>query len=126
MKTAKVTEVNGCRRWDGNNGTVWYHSIVLDNGDVGSIGKKQENAINVGDELTYEINGDRIKAVMPQGTGFGKSGGKQGSPASFALSYAKDVMVAAMPFHPDVKVADWVDVTLAAANKFHSFLKERE
>ncbi len=128
QKTAKVTGVLECRKWDGPNGTLYFHKIELDNGEVGTIGKKKENAFNIGDSLTYTSEesqyGLKFKAAQ-QGNGFG--GGKSsGSPASFALSYAKDVMVAAMPLHPEVKVSDWVDVTLAAANKFHNFLKEHE
>ncbi len=126
-KTAKVTGILECRKYDGQNGTIYYHKLELDNGEVGTIGKKKENAFKIGDSLTYTSEesqyGLKFKAVQSGGFGGGKS---SGSPASFALSYAKDLMIASMPFHQDVKVADWVDVTIAAANKFHSFLKERE
>jgi hypothetical protein len=129
-KTAKVKEVLSVREWTGQHGTIYFHKIELDNGDIGDIGKKVRDGIKPGDTLTYTIeqteHGNRIKAVQPQGNGFRGGGKSSGSPASFALSYAKDLMIASMPFHQDVKVADWVDVTLAAANKFHTFLKERE
>jgi hypothetical protein len=137
MKTAIVEDVRGIRKWEGQNGTVYYHEIVLDNGDFGSIGKKTEDSIHIGDELTYTIElhdrGNRIKAVNPQfgggngganGGGFKKSA--QGSSGSFSLSYAKDLMIAAMPYHQDVTTAQWVDATLVAATKFQTWLKEQE
>ena len=131
-KTAKVKQIVQKRKWDGPNGTVFYYKLEMDNGEVGEIGKKKDNSIHVGETLTYTSEdsdyGKKFKAVQQNGFGGnGFRGGKSsGSPASFALSYAKDVMVAAMPLHPDVKVSEWVDVTISAANKFHNFLKERE
>lgn len=126
MKTAKVTAVTGVRPYDGKFGRVFYHQIELDNGDKGSVGKKSENAVKVGDVLNYEINGDNIKLIQPQqGNGF-KGGQSRGSSASFALAYAKDLMVAAMPLHPEVPVSQWVEVSLSAAKKFQGFLKENE
>lgn len=133
MKTAKVTGIAGIRPWDGQNGTVYYHTLEMDNDEVISLGKKQENAFKVGDEITYETSETpdgkkRYKQVMPNafgGNGF-RGGQQRGSSASFALSYAKDLMIAAMPFHQDVKTSEWVSATVTAAGKFQAWLKENE
>lgn len=129
MKTATVTEVLTVRRWDGGqNGPVFYHQIKLDNGDFGSVGKKQENAIKVGDTLNYEINGDRIKEVQQNGFRGGNGGRSSGSPSSFALSYSKDLMcamVTAGKTH-DLKAAEIADATIIVAVKFHNWLKENQ
>jgi len=53
MQKSKVATIIGCKPWNGNNGTVYYHDIIMDNGDKINIGKKKELAI--GEELEYEI-----------------------------------------------------------------------
>lgn len=138
-RTAKVRQIENIKKWDGPHGTIWFHSIVLDNGDSGSIGKKKEFGIAIGDEITYTIEpgqgGNKIKQVFAPPTD-GDSGDststggttyqKRGSGASFALSYAKDVMIAAMPFHQDITTNQWIEATLVAAERFNAFLKEHE
>jgi hypothetical protein len=135
QKTAKVAEIVKTRKWDNpKGGTVYYSTLKMDNGDFGEIGKKTENAIRIGDELNYtlEPNGDYAAKIKPvfNNSGFGGGGfggrSKQGSSASFALSYAKDLMIASMPFHQDVSVSQWVDVTVTTATKFQNWLKENE
>lgn len=142
QRTAKVRNIENIRQWDGPHGTIWFHEIMLDNGDQGSIGKKRSGGIAVGEEITYTIeassNGNKIKQVFePQnnqgqfapprsettGTAVQTRGGR-GSGASFALSYSKDLMIAAMPYHPDVTTNQWIEATLSAATKFDNWLKE--
>jgi hypothetical protein len=135
MKTAIVEDVRSIRKWEGPNGTVFYHEIVLDNGDFGSIGKKTEDSIHIGDELTYTIElhdrGNRIKAVNPQfvgGNGGSNGGGfkgtSKGSSASFALSYAKDLAVAniAKASGP-IEMEQLTERVIAAAEKFNEWLE---
>lgn len=129
-KTAKVEAVLNVREWKNptTQQVIYYHTIELDNGDKGSIGKKVSGAIKEGDSLTYTIDGDRIKQVMTN-NGFGggfKGGGSRGSTASFSLSYAKDIVIAAMPHHPDKTVNEWVEATKAIAGKLNTWLKENE
>lgn len=108
IKTSTIDEIGSINRWDGPNGTVFYHTILLANGDKGSIGKKTENAFARGDSLTYTIEhnekGNKIREYREQpnaqagqsnghGGGQPRSGG-QGSCASFATAYSKDVYVA--------------------------------
>jgi hypothetical protein len=130
MKTAKVSEVIQIREWrkTPQDNPIYYHVIALDNGDKGSIGKRSSGAIKEGDTLNYTIDGDRIKEVQQNGFGggFRGSAGGRGSTASFSLSYAKDLVIAAMPFHQDKTVNDWVEATKMIAGKFQTWLKENE
>jgi hypothetical protein len=136
MKTAIVEDVRSIRKWEGPNGTVFYHEIVLDNGDFGSIGKKTEDSIHIGDELTYTIElhdrGNRIKAVNPQFGGGGNGGGGfkgtgRGSSASFALSYAKDLAVANIAAaNAPIEMEGLTDRVIAAAEKFNTWLEAHQ
>lgn len=53
MKTGKITEIKQVKEWNGGNGVVYYHQLVMDNGDKIEIGKKSQ--LSIGDELNYEI-----------------------------------------------------------------------
>lgn len=126
VKTAKVTGVLGCKSWSGPKGTIYFHKIELDNGEVGEIGKKKENAFNIGDSVTYTSEqteyGLKFKAVQ-ENNGF-RGGQQRGSSASFALSYAKDLVCAAEGKLSSVK--DMTEATLMVASRFHAWLKENE
>lgn len=142
QRTATVRSVERIKPFTNSFGTTYYHDIVLDNGDQGSIGKKAENGIKVGDTLTYTIepgsHGNKIKQVFEPdagqfappkseaNTGNFQPRSNRGSSASFALSYAKDVMIAAMPFHQNITTNQWIEATLSAASRFDAFLKEYE
>ncbi len=54
QKTAKVTEIIGEPKKNENTyGVTYFFKIKLDNGEVGSIGKKKPDAIKVGQTLVY-------------------------------------------------------------------------
>jgi hypothetical protein len=133
QKTAKVKEILQKRKWDGPNGTVFYYKLELDNGEIGEIGKKKDNAIHVGEPLTYTSEesdyGLKFKAVTQNGfSGGGFKGGQRGSSASFALSYAKDLtcsMVAAGKTQ-DLKAVQIAEATIIIACRFRDWLKENE
>jgi hypothetical protein len=99
-KTAKITRTTFKSEWAGNGNTVFYHDIELDNGDKGSIGTKEKMPprLNPGQELTYTIEGTKIKAVNKQQGGFSGGGKKGPDPkvqiAGFAMAYTKDLIVA--------------------------------
>lgn len=103
-KTATITKVGPIKSWNGTNGTIFYHSIQLDNGDAGSLGKKSEGAVKEGDQITYKLEhgdfGNKIKEIPTapagrgSGSGYSFNVGRKSSTASFALSYAKDLAVA--------------------------------
>jgi hypothetical protein len=124
MKTAKITAVNGVRTWTNPQGQVfYYHSIVLDNGDSGSVGSKEQSPswLAVGSNFDYDIEGDKIKRVSqkPFGGG-GGGGGSRGSNASFALSYAKDFAIAKMASNPAIDS----NAIIAVASSFKKWLDE--
>lgn len=126
-QTATVKSVLGCKPWDGPKGKVFYHTLELDNGVVGQIGKKRENAFAAGDKLTYELEetdrGNRLKEILPNGNGF-KSGGFRGSDASFALSYAKDLTVSLIAKNEKaITSAEAADVTITVANRLLAWMK---
>lgn len=133
-KTAKVKEVLQKRKWDGPNGTVFYYKLELDNGDIGEIGKKKDNAIHVGETLTYTAEesdyGLKFKAVQ-QSNGFGgggfRGGAQKGSTASFALSYAKDLAIANMAKTTEPLPLDQLaNKIIATAGVFQKWMKENE
>lgn len=76
MKTATITKVeSNVRPWSGGGRTIYYRVIELDNGDVGSIGTKEENPswLSVGSQLSYTIEKDKIKRQSEfKGGGFKK------------------------------------------------------
>jgi hypothetical protein len=41
--TSKVSKINGVSEYDGQYGKVFYFSVVMENGDKGSIGKKEKD-----------------------------------------------------------------------------------
>jgi hypothetical protein len=101
-KKAKITRTTFKNEWTGNGNTVYYHDIELDNGDKGSIGSREKMParLNPGSELTYTIDGNKIKAVntASSGGGFAGGGGKKGPDpkvqiVGFAMSYTKDLIV---------------------------------
>lgn len=103
QKTAKVQAILDIRPWDGPNGTVYYHKLLMDNDDVATVGKKKEPAFEIGEELTYTLEPDpkggfKLKEVKDNPfTGGGRSGGggkSYSDPKTMILAYAKDVEVA--------------------------------
>lgn len=125
MKTAKVTEVRGVRPWNGKNGTIFYHDIVLDNGDRGSIGKRSEGSIKVGDVINYTIDGGRISVLNPNNGPRGSFIGKPAaSPAAMAMSYAKDLVVANLAkSEKPLDMAALADRVINTADRFNAWIK---
>jgi len=103
-KTAKITRTTFVSEWMSPQGSqVYYHSIELDNGDLGQIGSKEKmpEKLNPGHELTYTIEatsrGNKIKAVT-ENKGFKPGGRPTVDPRAqfigFANAHAKDLVVA--------------------------------
>jgi len=53
MEKQKVKIIQSVKEWGGQNGTVYYHNLEMENGDKINIGKKKQ--LSIGDELEYEI-----------------------------------------------------------------------
>ena len=56
IKTSKIQEIHQMKPWNGPNGTIVYHHLLMENGDMIDIGKKKE--MKVGWEITYSLTGD--------------------------------------------------------------------
>lgn len=130
-KTSKVKEIVRVNPYTGSHGTVYYHDLVMDNGDKINIGKKKE--VQSGWELSYMIVGDqkddgtyqqeypKAKSVQLQAQQ-SRNGQykKQSNVASFALAYAKDMAVAHIEKGNEFKADD----VLKVATKFNQWLQE--
>lgn len=113
MPKGKILSINFVNEWTAKDGSVYYyHALVLDNGDVGSAALKTINQYQLGQNVEYEIEGDRIKKVKLAGTkpvsksssGSTYSGKKSYSKSArnpvdflgFIYGYAKDIHIAEM------------------------------
>lgn len=85
MKTSKVKSVENVKEWSNGNGTVYYHNLVMENGDKINLGKKSQ--LSAGVELNYEIVDQdgtsefhKAKTVNPEQGNFNQSyGNNKGS-----------------------------------------------
>lgn len=124
-KTATITRTVFKNEWKGQNGSVYYHDIELDNGDKGSIGSKDKepSKLNPGQALTYTIDNGKIKAVQAQGGG----GGFKKQPAnnaSFAMAYAKDVVIGSWNEHSPKKLTS--EELFRIADKMFAWMEEKK
>lgn len=117
METSKIKRVESVKPYNGQNGTIYYHLLEMENGNKINIGKKKE--LQVGWELAYEITEkgqqeyEKAKSVAPQQfNGYSKKQNNQ--TASFALSYAKDLVIGGK-----VEIAN----ILPTATKLNEWLK---
>lgn len=129
-KTAKITRTVFKSEWaNPKGGQVYYHEIELDNGDKGQIGTKEKEPakLNPGQMLTYTIEatdrGNKIKVVNPMngGGGFKKAAG---SNASFAMAYAKDVVIGSWNEHSPKKLTS--EELFKIADKMYQWMEERK
>lgn len=135
IKTSKITDITGTRKWEGDKGTVWYFDLVMENGDVGSIGKKSQDALKIGQELRYTSelgkNGRLNFREYRENNGFsgrGGFGGRSMSTQAMALAYAKDLVVAQIEAGKtgELKTDKLADVAMAVADKFNTWIKDHE
>jgi len=123
MKTSKIKRIESVKEWGEGERKILYHNLEMENGDKINIGKKKPQ--EVGYELTYEIIGEdqeynKAKSVQKQEGGF-----KGGNNASFALSYAKDIVCA--NYNGEVNESWWLETsktTTAIADEFLKWLNE--
>jgi len=69
MKTSKITTCRFTSEWKNpKGGTVYYHELTMQNGDIGNIGtmEKLPHRISEGKEVEYEIdtNTHKIKIIQ--------------------------------------------------------------
>jgi hypothetical protein len=111
-KVSMIKRVVFKNEYTGQHGKVFYHEVELDNGDKGQIGCKEKEPawLNPGHDLTYTIEigekGNRIKKVTAPSSGFGGGGkAKPVNNSSFALAYAKDVVIGSWGEHSPKKLS---------------------
>ena len=114
MKTGTILKCNFTNEWVNPSGkTVYYHQVILDNGDVGNIGTfdKYPNKISTGTSIQYTIENSKLKILSEQtpmdSSKYGNSAFKSSSKKSYtqaakshvdflgySWSYAKDLVIA--------------------------------
>lgn len=81
MKTSKILEILKINPRDGKNGTIYYITLKLENGETISLGKKKENAFAVGQEISYietvDANGKKKRSEPKKAYGVGGISNKQ-------------------------------------------------
>jgi len=50
----KIKNIPLVKSWDGANGTVYFHTLELEDGKEIQLGKKTDNAFTIGQEIDYE------------------------------------------------------------------------
>lgn len=81
MKTSKILEILKINPRDGKNGTIYYITLKLENGETISLGKKKENAFAVGQEISYietvDANGKKKRSEPKKAYGVGGISNRQ-------------------------------------------------
>jgi len=131
LKTSTVKSVQGSGTWDSNYGTLYSFEYQMEDGTILKANHKTDSPFNVGEKVDYEItkenefgkigkvkkyNSDAHKA---HATGNYPSKSK-GSNASFALSYAKDLLVPSAGGFSDPNLL--ADDVLKIAERFNAWL----
>lgn len=115
MKESRITNCRFTSIWQNpKGGTVYYHELTMQNGDVGNIGtvEKLPKKIEIGTEITYEIDSNKkIKLIQsitptPAPAPIQKNNYNQNQPRmnnyskkpddfiGFVIGYAKDIVCA--------------------------------
>lgn len=130
MKKSKISNIQFTKTWSGEKGTVYYHDIEFENGDKGQAGFKSEvpAEYEIGTEHDYELipNGNyaaKIKFIKQSGGGKGGFS-KPANNAGFALSYAKDILIAS--WQPQSPKRLTSDEMFALADKMLNWLESKK
>ena len=120
MKTSKIKNVQGKGSWQADHGLMYSFEYTLENGEVGlAYHKTVEAKYKEGDSVNYEVSKDKQGnnkfSFLTVDKPFNNYSNKKPSQGSFALSYAKDLLIAD-------KIS--YDQLIPTANKFNNWLKE--
>ena len=132
---SKVKAIQSVKEWAGNNGTVYYHNLEMENGDKINIGKKKQLA--VGDELSYEITdqdgaSEYHKAKTPKDDSYSPGGGRKnddyvkGIEVGHAINNAVNMMCAGVELNikecasNEEKIYESAKVIMAISNRLKS------
>ena len=111
MKESRITNCRFTSIWQNpKGGTVYYHKLTMQNGDVGNIGtvEKLPKKIEIGSEITYEIDDNKkiklIQSTTPapiQKNNYNQNNTKMNNYSKkpddfigFVIGYAKDIVCA--------------------------------
>ena len=131
MPVSKITNIQGSGTWDYQGTTMYsFEYNFADGTNLKANHKSAQSPFQVGQEALYEITkedpqyGKSGKVKKPESANFQggqKNYGSKGNNRSFALSYAKDMVVALLG--SGVKVS--TDETLGIADKFLAWLDQK-
>jgi len=111
MAKSKILSITHVNNWTAPDGTVYYyHSVELQNGDVGKAPFKRPNEYSVGDTIEYSLNADRMNISKAESVKHQKSSPAPKTPRNytsngkrskedylgFVYGYAKDIHIAQM------------------------------
>jgi hypothetical protein len=114
-KTSKVSKCTLSSEWKSPGGfTVYYHLLHLENGDTGNCGRKEKypEDLNVGTEIEYELNDNKIKFIKKIDRYNTYSGKKKTATTydkkpddflGYAYAYAKDMVIAGKTTKKDLE-----------------------
>lgn len=124
-KTSKIKSCRFVREWQGQNGTVYYHAVELENGDKGEVGARKQDPeeLQPGKELTYTITSREfrgnteytIKPVRKSGSG----GGGKGAPRDEARITYLSCLASACTLHQQSSMVNEPEKVLETAEKFY-------
>ena len=132
---SKIKVIQSVKEWAGNNGTVYYHNLEMENGDKINIGKKKQ--LSVGDELSYELTGqdgtsEYPKAKTPKDDSYSSGGPKKnddyikGIEVGHAINNAVNMMCAGVELNikdcstNEEKIYESAKVIMAISNRLKS------
>lgn len=145
--TSKVKVIKSVKPYTNTHGTTYYYTLQMENGDVGAIGKKKENAYKIGDELNYTLKAKTsqtgndyfvLEEIRPDNRNdFTNKTNTQSQRVStfdartvkeknkaFALSYGKDIVVANSVSFTGATPDQMADIACSIADKFLVWLEK--
>ena len=130
IKKSKPSSIEAKGTFDSKFGLMYKYEISMEDGNTGQYASKKYTSteadgfpfiINV--ETEYEWHPGQYPAIKPK-SDFKASKGGNGSNASFALSYAKDVLVASyMTANPEILTLS-TEQMFDLANKMNEWLNK--
>lgn len=125
--TSVIRNIHGDGSWESQYGIFYRFEYEFEDGTVLKAShKEQKSPFSIGETVVYQITktsefGKMGKVSKPKEQFYGKQKGGTGSPASFALSYAKDMAVANIANGNPMSSKDVMEV----ADAFYKWLTEK-
>lgn len=128
--TSKIKEVVRTKDYTGAHGTIFYHDLVMENGDKIQLGKKTLQ--NVGYELSYEITDEgheynKAKSIKPEEVNGGQIQSNQSSKPGLDVQraiIAQNALTNAVNYHSSTTAGGDTDAIVRTMNKFFNAVIE--